>query len=227
MATLVQVVDSVRRIVNEPLGASRTFPDNTSGFWTDEILTDYVNLASKEVQNTIVQAFEDFYVTQTSITLVGGTIEYSMPADVMKVRRVEAERSNQDPIEVLPTTPGMARTNNYYYTSANSTLEYYLRGNQIVFPQLSANTVYSSMRFFYINRISDVSSGSSTVDIPDEFRNAVIWGAARLALHQQQSDTSKADAEFFRQLNIVKQQAERRQIQRPRSIRRTRRKYGL
>lgn len=218
--TLIEVIDAARSILNEPLDSARSFPDNTSGFWTDNILMTYHNMVQQEIQQELIQTFEDFFVTQTNISIVNGTAEYNLPSDFVKLRRVEDIRQSP-PAEILPVSLNHREVQEDGYLASAGEGRYYLRGTQIVLTDTPAFTNASAVRLHYIKRLADVTASTSTSEIPTEHHRLLIWGIVKLALHQQQSDTGMAEREYERHIARMKQQAEDRQLQRPRKVVRT------
>lgn len=222
--TLIQAIDRARIIINEPLASARTFPDNTSGFWTDAILADFHNLAQEEIQQEIIQAHEDFFLTQTSINIINGTAEYALPADFIKLRRVEDVRQgNANPVEIQPirfNEKGQGRSV-FVNSAAQYGGGYYIRDSRIVFDLTPTYTQNSAVLLHYIKRLPDVTASTNSSELPVEHHRAIVYGIVRLALWAQQSDTNKADSEYERQMSRIKSQVENRQSQRPRTVSRS------
>lgn len=218
--TLIEVIDGARSLANEELDSSRTFPDNTSTFWKDSTLVTYFNMVQHEVEQEIVQTFEDYFLTQTNLSIVSGCADYTLPTRFMKARRLEDFRQTE-PLEIYPSTLNERNIEWNPLTRERSTDfigGYYLRGNQIVLHDTPTFTNASAIRMFYIRALGDLSAGSETSDIPVEHHRILVWGVYKHMLTQQQTDTSKADAEYDRLLGKLKGYCESRQIQRPRSV---------
>lgn len=216
--TLIQVVDAARSILNESLVSSRTFPDDTSSFWTDTELTTYHNIIQQEVQNEVVQVHEDYFLTETDFNLVDGCATYALPSNFIKARRLE-NRTGSRPREILPV-----RMNDRY--EALSTLVsgtgfpggYSIRGDSVVLHNTPTLTQNSAIKLFYIKRLSDVSTSTNSSEIPAEFHPTIIWGVVKLALQKQQSDNNFAVAEYDKHIRKIAGSAEDRQTQRPRRV---------
>lgn len=222
--TLIEVIDAARAIINEPLESSRTFPDNTSSFWTDTILTTYHNITQKEVQNDVVQSFEDYFVTETTVDIVSGTTEYTLPANFIKMRRVEDVRNTSRPIEIFPISLGDKDHNSYPVLISGTFHQrgYYIKGNTLAFDDTPTFSQNSAVKLYYIKALADVTAGTNTSEIPGEFHQVLVWGVVKIALQQQQSDNNFAIQEYEKQLQKMRRQAEDRQIQRPRRVKRRR-----
>jgi len=219
--TLLQVIDTARALVNEPLSAGRTFPDNTSSFWTDSILIDYFNVIQQDVSLEVMQSFEDYFLTQTTLNISANVTEYTLPTDFVKIRRVEDIRGSINPVEIRPVTLNDKAAGNRIFTEVSGIFVgggYYIKGDTIVFTQTPATTEDSSIRVYYVKSLADISAGSSISEIPTEHHRVLVWGMVKYMLFQQQSDTTKADEEYQRLLIKLRMQAENRQIQRPRRV---------
>lgn len=219
--TLIEVINAARSILNEPLDPARSFPDNTSSFWTDGTLTTYHNLVQSEIQNELIGSFENFFVTQTTISMIGGVANYALPTDCIQIVRVEDLRSNPtDPIEVEPVTIS-SRSLRVGPLSLQNTNDdgYYIVGTRIFFGETPTTSFASAVRLFYVQRLSDITSSTSTSEIPIEYHQLLVWGIVKYALLQQQADTTRADVEYEKLIAKMRKQAEDRQIQRPRRVR--------
>ena|SRR3990167_3028089 len=219
--TLIQVIDAARNLANEPLDSSRTFPDNTSTFWKDSTLVTYFNMIQHDVEQEIVQTFEDYFLTQTTLSIVSGCAGYTLPARFMKVRRMEDFRGTGEPIEIHPITLNERGYNTSILVDdagGGYVNRYSIRGNELVFDDTPTFTNASAIRMFYIRSLGDLSAGTESSDIPVEHHRVMVWGLYKMMLQQQQADTTKADEEYQRQLLRVKTYCENRQIQRPRRV---------
>ena len=219
---LLECIDGARNLINEPLASSRTFPDNTSSFFTDSILMNYHNLIQQEVQQEVVQADEDYFVTQAFLSVVANTAEYTLPATFIKARRVEDVRNAASPVEIFPVTINQRGHVSYdgFRTGSQGALggAYYLRGNQIILTDTPTFTNASAIRLHFITRLTDVTAATTSSDLPAEHHRVLIWGIVKLALFQQQSDTTLADREYEKHMARMRQEIESRQTQRVRRV---------
>jgi hypothetical protein len=223
--TLIEVIDSARALLNEPLDSTRAFPDNTSSFWTDSVLTTYHNIVQQEVANEVIQVFEDYFLTSTNLGVSSGQAEYVLPSNFIKARRLEDIRQ-PEPTEIYPVRWSDKRIETPHYSVQSSTYlgagGYYLRGNTLVLTNTPTYTDSSAIRLYYIKSVPDVTAGSLSSEIPIEHHKALVWGIVKYCLFQQQGDTTVANAEYQTHVNKIRSQAETRQVQRSRSVVRTR-----
>lgn len=221
--TLIEVIDSARALANENLDSSRSFPDNTSSFWRDSDLINYFNMVQQEVALEIGQVYEDFFLTQTNISIVAGTAEYALPTDFMQMRRVEDRRSTS-PREVYPVTINEKEGDLGFYGAYSGSYpmgSYYLKGARIVLTDTPTFTDTSAIRMYYIQRLPDVSGATATSAIPVEHHRILVWGLLRyMQTSQQGQDRNHIDLEYEKALIKLRQYCENRQIQKPRMVKR-------
>ena len=218
--TLIQVIDAARALLNEPLPTARTFPDNTSSFWTDGILTSYHNLVQEEVQQEIIQADEDYFTTANFLAISAGTAEYNLHSNTIKVRRVEDVRGGGQPVEIRPVHLNQKdeRFLPYPNSQALGAGGYYLKGGQIILTDTPTFTNASAIRVHFIPKIPDCTTSSDVSEIPREHHRVLVWGIVKHSLFQQQSDITVASAEYEKHLSRIRQEIENRQTQRPRRV---------
>ncbi len=220
--TLIEVIDSVRFLLNEDLDSTRTYPDDTSSFFKDTTLQRYFNLVQEEVQNELEDTFEDYFLTQAFLSITAGCAGYLLPTGTIKVRRVEDVRGSGDPVEIKPVTIN-ERGHSFY--ELNSSVwkggNYYLRGSELVLTDTPSYSNASAIRLHFTKKLPDITSATDVSELPLNHHSVLVYGIYKMALIQQQSDTTKAELEYERRLNRMKKYAETRQIQRPRRVKST------
>ena len=182
MATLQQTVDSARNLINEPLSTSRTFPDNSSSFWTDSVLSDYYNLVSEELFRELVDLDESYFVTNTNLTIVNGTAEYTLPTDFYKMKRVEDIRTSNN-AEIVPIKLSQKGNVISDIISVHTNREafangYYILGNRIIFDVTPNFDGTNAIRIDYVKEYTRISAGSDSNVIPDTFNNIIVFQGA-------------------------------------------------
>lgn len=220
--TLIQIIDRARDLLNEPLSTTRTFPDNSSGFWTDDALTGYVNMTQEEVQNEIVAVYEDYFTTSSFLNITSGCDTYTLPTGTIKIRRLEDTRvSDKQTVEIRPVT--LNHKGEEVYDLLSGTFignNYYIVGGDIVLTETPTFTNASAIKMYYSVVLDELSGSGAISGIPEQFHNILVWGCVKNALFAQQSDTNKADIEYEKRLMKLRRHAEDRQVQRPRRVKR-------
>ena len=106
MSTVVQIIDTARALINEPLESGRTFPDDTSSFFADSTLLKFFNTVQQEIANNIIDADENYFLTSTFLNITDGCSTYDLPSGTIKIKRVEDVRAGSSnlPTEIRPVT---------------------------------------------------------------------------------------------------------------------------
>jgi len=225
--TLIEVIDTARSLLSEPLDSARSFPDNSSGFWADNAFTDYFNLVQEEIQNEIIQTYEDYFLTQTFLNVTDGCASYLLPSAVIKVRLLEDVRGDGDGVPIEPVTiTNRANNNNTGFVLSSASFReqgYYLRGSELILTNTPNFTDASALQLHFVKRMTRVSAATGTSELPAEHHGTLVWGIVKYAQFQQQADTTLAEAEYQRRKRDLKKFAENRQIQKPRRVKST---YG-
>lgn len=223
--TVLQIVDTCRAYLQEPLNTARTFPDNTSSFWKDDDMIVYLNLEQHAVANKMNEAGEHFFVTATTIDLVAGTREYSLPDDSVKIIRVESYRDSSSPVEIYPVSFNDTARIATRVSSAGEPNTYSLLGQQIVLSPRPEQTQASGVNITYVYKVPEFISASSISHIPLEFHEILVWGIVKKCLFQQEGTGEAlvaASTEYNRLMRDMSKQIEKRQAQRPRRVKRRR-----
>lgn len=221
---MIDVIDAARAILNEPLSTARSFPDNTSGFWTDATLLSYFNLVQRDIMNDIIGVDEEYFVTQSALSIVNGTDNYAFPSGAIKIRRIEDIRQANNPVEVYPVDlNSRERAIDSLYqlpSGTNYVGGYYIRGNRIVLTDTPTFTNASAIMVYYIREIPELTTTQATgvSEIPAEFHNLLVWGIVKYSQYQQGVADSFAAQEYERLNARMKNQAEDRQVQRSRRV---------
>jgi hypothetical protein len=175
MATLADVRTMVRDRLDEA----------TARFWTNAQLDSFINEATRDIarRGEVLQ-------TTSDITVVGGTQEYTMPTNVVRVHRVEHEDSSSmvTPLEyrdfnnmdaVWSTQQkNVQSTRPYWFT-----LWGYPPNLKIVLyptPSESGDTI----RVFYYQMPAAVTTDGGTVPVPQGWEDLVVMYAEYVALRK-------------------------------------------
>lgn len=227
--TTIQIIDMARDIIKSPLDASRTFPDDSSSFFKDSVLLNFLNRAQQEVQNRLVQTFENWFVTSTNISLSAGTESYDMPSGCLKILRMENIENSSNPIEIIPVSfNDKERFSNNMTTGITAisiSLHYAIAGEKILLKPTTTRSVTNAIRIYYIKRLDDLSTGSSVSELPIEYHEILVWAILKKMAIMQESNPeflSLVIGEYNRLLAEMTVTAEDRQVQRPRFVKKNR-----
>lgn len=178
----------------------------------DSELIRYANIAYRDLYNTIIQANNQYFTTSYNISILGGTDEYSLPADFYKLDGVDLQidASSKRYLTLRPFMfqernkfrSGLAFTNSPY----GQVFKYLMVGSKIRFlpiPSMSGTVV-----LWYTPTPTVITSLTDTVEVMvggDEYLSLTI---AMAMLAKEESDTSTLNGkrvEVLQQLRNVLQ----------------------
>ena len=220
--TLIEIIDTARNLVNEPLDTARSFPDNTSSFFKDSELTTYFNLLQQEVQQEVIQTYEDYFLTQSFLSITNGVSDYTLPTATIKVRRLEDVRGDGEPLEIFPVT--LNDRGSRLLTLGSQSMRggaYYLKGDTLALTDTPGFDSTAAYQLHYIKRVSNITAGTASSEIKSEHHGVLVWGLVKYMQHQQQANVealNTAEAEYQRRMIKMVKHAESRQVQRPRKV---------
>ncbi len=221
MSTVIKIIDTARALINEPLEAGRTFPDDTSSFFADSTLLKFFNSTQLEMANNIIDADENYFLTSTFLNITDGCATYNLPSGTIKIKRVEDVRAGSTslPTEIRPVTINNKGEFSYEFaTAAIGGGGYYIAGNQIILTNTPAYTNASAVKMYYIQKPLDVTAGSTISAIPEQWHHVISYGVVKQALFSQQSENRDAVLEYEKLMNALRKSIEDRQIQRSRRV---------
>lgn len=141
MATLGQLRTRVRSYLDEP----------TSRFWSDAELNNWINQAYFYNYMELVDAYEGYFATVVSISIVAGTASYTLPADFDKIRLLERVVDNSVTIPLQEFNRMQAPNLIANATATNLILPTYrFVGNTFVLEPTPQESVVNGLRLEYV-----------------------------------------------------------------------------
>lgn len=175
----------------------------SSTFIANDEWTDYLNREAAALHSEFVEAFEDYYTSQTTFTLSAGTNTLALPADFWKIRGVDyqIDAGNQTWREVRQfqfnrrndLTPDIRRL-----WGASPERRYRVFRDALwIVPESDASGTY---RLWYVTLYQPMVADADAIPDWEGFHELVILGAAIRALDKQESVTDhlKRDREMLR-----------------------------
>ena len=197
--------------------------ETTASDWTNAELNTLINAYYHKVYSAVIEVFEDYAPSSKSnITTVKDQEEYTLPTDLLKVRRIEinydVSNANSVPMRALPINMDQVRRDLGNQNVGVNVLRnpvYYLRGTSIGFLPIPDKAGTNAITVWYIPVQTDLSSDTSTITLPYPDRDwlLIAWGAAAEALRfgQQESlEADKLDAKYDRGIEKMKELLEDR-----------------
>lgn len=195
--TLLQLRDRAREIADQAGVA-------TSRFVEDGSLDKWINEGYASLYNKLVTLYEDFFVTSTNVTLVPGTIAYSLAAvvpAVFKLRGVDRVWSATDPDDFSPMKKyewgERGRANRATMDASNvlrapspteAELGYLYRGSSIEFRPAAAITA-GTARIHYVPRLTALAADASQIlaEVQEGWEEYIVLKAAYKMLLKEQN----------------------------------------
>ena len=146
-----------------------------SGFITPAEINGHISDSVKLVASYIHNLYEDYYFTIGSISLVAGTSEYPLPANmyVNKIRRLLYD-NNSDKYKInrlhnIDEIPYITSADYYRYRLVNNGLTEVVK----LYPNAKA-TEANVVQVYYYRRPKELALDADVLDIPEEFDNVVV-----------------------------------------------------
>src|SRR3990167_5875318 len=177
---------------------TRTYLDEaTQSDWTDTEVTREINSKYMELYVGVVEVYEDYYSTRTTVASVADQQEYTLPSDLYKIRRIEINY-NPSNSNSLPRKAVNVPMDSVLRDLGNSALgisvyrnpAYYVRGNTIGFIPFPTETGATAIGIWYIKTVSELSDSTDAIDIPfpDRYYEAISLEAAAMLLRKGQQE---------------------------------------
>lgn len=164
------------------LARAKADEPDTTGFVPESELESFVNQGYRHVYLKIVQRFEDYFITNSTISTVSGTASYALPTDFLKIIKVEARSasstSDNDYIRVDRLNIGndyadvRAPLRNYL----GPVFGYYLAGNNMVVRPVPDSSL--TIRVWYVPSPTALSAATDVPVIPVVYHELIADYAA-------------------------------------------------
>jgi hypothetical protein len=224
---VIEIIDFARNILKSPLDAARAFPDDSSSFFSDTILLNFLNREQNVLQNKLIQSFENWFTTSCAININSGQEAYDMPSGCMRIIRMESTEDPENPREIFP----MSFNDKEKYstvlvngvTSVGQLNHYAIFGGKIYVRPKPKKSTTNGLTFFYVRKLDDLTSGTQVSDIPGEYHELLAWGIVKRGMIMQEANAEAIaiiSNEYNRLYAEMAVNAEDRQSQRPRQVKR-------
>jgi len=174
----------------------------------DSELIRYANIAYRDLYNTIIQTDNQYFTINYNISIIGGTDEYSLPADFYKLDGVDLQidATSKRFLTLRPFMfqernkfrSGLAFTNSPY----GQVFKYLLSGSKIRF--LPIPSMSGTVQLWYTPAPTVITSLANTVEVMvggDEYLSLTI---AMAMLAKEESDTSTLNGKRLEVLQQLK-----------------------
>jgi hypothetical protein len=226
---LIEIIDLAREYLKDELDPSRSFPDDTSTFFKDTTLIRFFQSEQKRLQNKLVQSFENYFVTSTTISIVADQEDYGIPSATIKILRIEDIEEPKNPVALTPISfnqkDSLSGSPLVSYSNMGVGGFYAIRGDSIILRPIPTRSKPDALKMYYVKEIEDITSATSVSEIPTEYHELLAVGIALRGLIKQETSVETIAAlkthynELFTEMAAS---AENRQIQGPRKVKKTR-----
>jgi len=162
----LQIIQWAKRLANDPQLdesslSTEVNPALPIAFWADT-----ENKAQLYFENQILQAAQDFFIGQDTITYTAGTDKYTVPSHMMQLRLLERVETSKKyrlhPVSLVDKNKYL--DSNYPYNSVypygnNDPRVYYFFGDRIA---IADDDESGTMNIFYVRRLPDLHYGTAT-----------------------------------------------------------------
>lgn len=190
--TLLTIRNDVRHYLDE----------STQADWLDTDLNRIINKNYHRVVASVIDVFEDYYLTEATADIVADQQEYALPSDFYKMRRVEInydiDSSNSSFSRCLPMNIDQVR---YNLGNANIGVKilrnpsYYIQGDLIGFIPIPTTAGDEAIKIWYIKQKTDLVEDTDTIDIPypDRYFGIISKATAAESLRKGQQETVEGE----------------------------------
>lgn len=187
------------------------------GYHTEAQVTTYINDAQKEVQKYLIQAGQNWYLKCKQASLVAGACEYYLPADLLKINRLEIVTSTSNGVDTTYTLePITLNQQSLLPQQTSNPMGYVVSKNKIkLFPV--PNTT-NTIKLTYSYRVADLTLDTDSADVPEEFVEMISLLAFKTGALRDDRNTNQIDGKIAMYLTSLKQAAADRVQQKARRI---------
>jgi hypothetical protein len=151
--------------------------DLNQTYFTPTQVNTWLNLAQRQVQQLLLQAGQNWYMTPVETTTVIGQADYVLPADFMVEHRLEVVQSGTG-VNENRVTLNEITTNQQPFVpiGLGCPTNYFIKKNRITLSP-TPDQVYP-LRLYYSYMVADMTLDSDTPDVPEQFMEYIALLAA-------------------------------------------------
>lgn len=195
--------------------------DLNFGYFTKTQVKLWLNNGQKEVQKLLLQAGQNFYVKCVTTPLVVNQQEYILPNDFFWLHRLELILSGTVPNEeTLMLQPITVNQQDMFQPGNSTPTAYYIKKNRLVIWPYPDQAL--TMRMLYSPVVADMVNDSDLPDVPTEYQELIPVLATLDGLFKDGRDPSPFLEKKRYYEELMKQSAQQRAVDVPRSVVNTR-----
>ena len=137
------------------------------------LLTTFANHAQGEVQKLLIQAGQNYYITGHTFASVAYQQGYSLPANFLKLNRLEYITGTAPNDSVYPIGSITMNQQDNFQRYANYPAAFYFSQYQVQLVPIPDSV--QSFRMQYTYRVADMTSDSDTPNIPIQYQTYLAY----------------------------------------------------
>lgn len=191
--------------------------DPNGTYFTASQVNVWLNNAQRECQKQLIQAGENFYVTQVYTQTVQNYDTYALPTDFMRLNKLQVVLSGTSPNEnraaIVPVT--LVQLDQVSMTTGTPTC-HNIRKNCITLRPIPDNAYRIYMDYSYL--VGDMVSDSDVPDVPIQYQEYLAVLASIDGFLKDQRDPAPFFTKRDFYLSLMKQDSENRHVDSPRQV---------
>ncbi len=192
--------------------------DPNAGYFTLSQVNVWLNNAQREVQKQLIQAGENWYVVKTSTATVASAETYDLPTDFLKLHKLEVLVSGTTPNEVRQGIMPVTLMQLDQVSMGTGLPEVYCIKKSCLILRPIPDQIYT-LYMHYSPRVADMVNSSDQPDVPPQYHEYIAVLATIDGLLKDQRDQSAFLEKKRSYLELMKQDAQNRQVDVPRMVR--------
>jgi hypothetical protein len=191
--------------------------DPNATYFTLPQVNRWLNNAQKEVQKHLVQAGQMFYLKPVQTNTIYGQADYVLPIGFLKLHRLEIVISGAPPFEsTVPLSYVTLNQQDLVPPQIGQPQFYHIKRNRLtLFP---APDSILPLRLYYSYQVTDLVNQTDVPDCPDHYQEFIAVLATIDGLLKDQRDPTPMLGKRAYYENLLKQDAQERHQDAPRSI---------
>lgn len=187
-------------------------------YFTDSVVSTWLNNAQKETQKQLIQAGENFYVTKVYANTVADTDTYALPDDFLKLNKLQIATSGTGTVTEVRQgiSPVTLVQLDQVSMSTGTPAVHCIRKNCITLRPIPSQAWRIYLDYSYL--VADMTEDSNVPDVPEQYHEYLAVLATLDGFLRDRRDPSSMieKRDFYR--DMMKQDAEDRHVDAPREV---------
>jgi hypothetical protein len=198
--------------------ASTWLDDINNTYFTAAQVNVYLNQAQREAQKMLLNSSQDYYSKCSTTPTVIGQARYAFPSDFLKVQRLSYITQGSGDTATYQKITAITRNEQdvVLYQPSGAPLAYYV--NKDTFAIVPTPDQVYTVHLDYSYRVADMSADGDVPDVPEDYHELIAILAARDGFLRDGRDLSPIEVKMNVYKDLMKQNAQQRTQDAPRSV---------